>query len=170
MTFFFTISILLRFLQSFLVTVFIHCFVWHFIVGTFSVPNTLCLLLHLIFTATLYGRNSSYPSFTDKPLRPREAQELSGGRRCHVWIFLLSHGTLIWYRGKNTGARVKSPGLKPQLHTYWLCSLGQITSCLCVSISWTLKRVMITAVPASQAGMWKVRACDPEVLSIVNCG
>lgn len=50
--------------------------------------NLLCLLLHLIFVATLCHRSSSHPSFTDKQLKPREAKELSGGHRCQVWIFL----------------------------------------------------------------------------------
>lgn len=100
---------------------------------------TLCLLLHPVFATAIFGRSSSYPSFTEKKLRPREAKELSGGHKGQVGIVLASHCPLcFWYRGENTESRATSPGLQPQLHTSWLCGLRWVASCFGASISLTL--------------------------------
>lgn len=88
-------------------------------------PNVLCLLLHLIFTATLYGRSSSSPSFTDKKLRPREAKELSGGHRCQVGTFVSSHCLPCLGVKEKTGAGVKSQAPTAAPHLPVCVALGK---------------------------------------------
>lgn len=135
----------------------VHSF-WllHAIVGIFSVPNTQCLLPHLLFATTLYGGNS-YPSFTGRKLRPSKVK-LARGHRSQGWKLSTSHSALCFGALEKTQAlEPESQGSSPSSTLTGCVTLGKS---LCVSepqFPQHQSGVIITALLTSTDLLWDSR-------------
>lgn len=84
-------------------------------------------IMFISSAAIVYGRSSSYLSFTDKKLRPREAEELAECHRCQVHIFLALTVCCVFGGGEG---KHRSWSQKPRAQAPYLLAVWAQASCL----------------------------------------